>query len=208
MISVIIPVYNGDKYLDECLASVGKNAEIIVINDGSTDNTVNIASKYTNNLITVDRIGPVRARNIGIQASKNEYIMFLDSDDILKENAFDILGSNIQDYDAVIGLRQDFISPDCKNNHVNINVSGHTAIAGCALIRKDTFNTVGMFDENLMCGDAYDWILRAEKIGLKIKKINDVLCMRRIHDNNMGRTLKNQEYADYCKIIKKHFIKK
>ena len=83
MISVIIPVYNGEKYLNECLDSiVGVNTEIIVINDGSTDNTKKIASEYTKSVINTDRIGPVRARNIGINKSNNEYLMFMDADDI------------------------------------------------------------------------------------------------------------------------------
>lgn len=209
MISVIIPVYNGEKYLDECLSSVvGANTEIIIINDGSTDNTEKIASKYTNTIINTDRFGPVRARNIGIKKSDSEYVMFMDADDILAQNAINIMLDNIQDNDLIIGLRQDFASPDCTDISVENKKSGHSMLAGCALIKKDAFNTVGLLDEDLMCGDAYDWILRAEKAKLKIKKINDLLCMRRIHKTNMGKTHKNQEYADYCKIIRKHFVKK
>ncbi len=209
MISVIIPVYNGEKYLNECLDSiVGVNTEIIVINDGSTDNTKKIASEYTKSVINTDRIGPVRARNIGINKSNNEYLMFMDADDILTQNAIDILREQISDNDMVIGLRQDFISPDCVNKSVDIKTSGHTVIAGCALMKKSAFDKIGLFDEDLMCGDSYDWILRAQKAGLAIKRIDNILCLRRIHDTNMGRMLKEQEYADYCKIIRKHFVKK
>lgn len=209
MISVIIPVYNGSKYLDECISSVSnKDVQIIVVNDGSTDNTQEIALKYTNNIIETHRIGPVRARNIGIQKSNSQYIMLMDADDVLVQHAIDILVNNIHDNDVIIGLRQDFASPDCNNVCISNKTSGHSMLAGCALIKKEAFNKIGLFDEDLLCGDAYDWILRAEKNNLKIKKLDSILCMRRIHDNNMGKTHKNQEYADYCKIIRKHFIKK
>jgi GT2 family glycosyltransferase len=134
--------------------------------------------------------------------------MFMDADDILTQNAINILREQISDNDMVIGLRQDFISPDCVNKSVDIKTSGHTVIAGCALMKKSAFDNIGLFDEDLMCGDSYDWILRAQKAGLAIKRIDNILCLRRIHDTNMGRMLKEQEYADYCKIIRKHFVKK
>ena len=209
MISVIIPVFNGEKYLDECLSSiVSDDVTIVIVNDGSTDRTVPIASKYTENIINTNRIGPVRARNIGLSHANTQYVIFMDSDDILTPDAIEVFVQNIHDVDIVIALRQDFASPDCTGINIDNKISGHTMLAGCALIKKDAFDKIGSFDEELLCGDAYDWILRAEKSGLKIKKIDNITCMRRIHDNNMGRTHKNQEYIDYCKIIRKHFIKK
>ena len=209
MISVIIPVYNGEKYLDECLSSIpGARCDIIVVNDGSTDNSKQIAAKYTNKIINLEHAGPVYARNAGISASKNEYIMFLDADDILTENAVNIMTEQINDSDIIIGLRQDFVSPDCHNIHAEIKKSCHGVISGCALIKRKTFDKIGLFDTDLMCGDGYEWLIRANKAGAKIQKINDVLCLRRIHKTNMGLTIKDQEYKDYCKIIKKHFVKK
>ena len=76
------------------------------------------------------------------------------------------------------------------------------------MFKKSAFDKVGFFDEELLCGDGYDWLLRAKKHGLKIKEIDDVLCMRRIHNSNMGRTMGLREKSDYAKIIKKHFVGK
>ena len=94
-ISIIIPVYNVDKYLDDCLSSVFrqtlKNIEVVIINDGSTDNSINIIKKYQNEynniiLIEQENKGLSVARNVGIEHATGKYITFLDSDDFITEN--------------------------------------------------------------------------------------------------------------------------
>ncbi len=100
LISVIIPVYNVEKYLKECVDSVLKqtyeNYEIILVNDGSTDGSGSICDEYTDKYhkITVvhkENSGPSKTRNIGLDVAKGEYIYFLDSDDYLDETAFEKL---------------------------------------------------------------------------------------------------------------------
>lgn len=209
MISVIIPVFNGEKYLDECLSSIrGDDVEIIVVDDESNDNSYEIARKYTNNVIKIKHAGPVVARNMGLQHAHGEFIVFMDADDILKENALSQMENNIDVFDGVIGLRADFISPDCPNINVQTKTSNHGVIAGCAMFKKSVFDKIGDFDSELLCGDGFEWLMRTQKNGIKFNKIDSVLCMRRIHNNNMGRTMQKNEKQDYIKIIKKHFIKK
>ncbi len=209
MISIIVPVFNAEKYLDECLSSLSiANTEIIVINDASTDNSEEIAKKYTNKVINIEHSGPVISRNVGIKNANGDYIIFMDADDVLKDGAVTILQKEIRDVDAVIGRRSDFVSPDCNNIAAETKISSHGVIAGCAMFKKSIFDIVGMFDEDLMCGDGYDWLLRAKKSGVKIKEIDDILCMRRIHESNMGRTMGMREKSDYAKIIRKHFVGK
>lgn len=103
-ISVIIPVYNVEKYLKECLESVliqtFKDFEIILINDGSTDSSGDIIDYYSKKYssikaITTENQGLSCARNIGIEASSGEYLFFLDSDDKIFKNAFEIFISEI-----------------------------------------------------------------------------------------------------------------
>lgn len=92
LISIIIPAYNAELYishsLESCLEQTYSNIEIIVINDGSDDNTENIVNDYVSNysnikLISIENSGVSTARNIGINSSSGEYLMFLDADDIL-----------------------------------------------------------------------------------------------------------------------------
>ena len=100
--SVIIPVYNAEKTLCRCIDSVidenRKNIEIILVNDGSTDSSLFICKQYSqkyDNIVTVDKEngGVSSARNIGIQVARGEYILFLDSDDYVSDNYFDVLNS-------------------------------------------------------------------------------------------------------------------
>ena len=95
-ISFIVPVYNCEKYLSQCLQSVllqsNKCFEIIIINDGSTDNSLDVITEFSKNnkcihYISTENNGVAIARNIGIGMAKGEYIAFLDSDDVLCKNA-------------------------------------------------------------------------------------------------------------------------
>ena len=90
-VSIIIPVYNVENYLEECLSSALnqtlKDIEVIAVNDGSTDNSLNILNKYNNNpilnIISQTNKGLSEARNTGLKYATGEYIMFLDSDDFI-----------------------------------------------------------------------------------------------------------------------------
>lgn len=107
-ISVIVPVYNVEKYLNECIESIikqtYKNLQIILIDDGSTDNSGTICRNFANkdNRIEVYHLkqaGVSAARNYGIDCVKGEFIFFVDSDDILNENIIRNLYNNINECD-------------------------------------------------------------------------------------------------------------
>lgn len=94
-ISIIIPIYNVDEYLYRCLSSVAcqtfKNFEVIMVNDGSTDDSADIAHGFDKNfknftLVHNEKKGVASARNLGIRLSKGEYIAFVDSDDYIDPN--------------------------------------------------------------------------------------------------------------------------
>lgn len=110
--SIIMPVYNCEKYLEKSILSIinqsYKNWELILIDDGSNDNSPSICDEYLkkDNRITVRHIknkGPSNARNLGVKQSKNEYIIFIDSDDFLEENALSILNNELEkkEYDII-----------------------------------------------------------------------------------------------------------
>ncbi len=112
-VSIIVPIYNVERYLSRCLDSIigqtHKNIEIILIDDGSPDNAGTICDEYAakDNRIIVHHIpngGVAKARQLGVESSTSEYIVFVDPDDCLPLNSIEVLYSNIDDdIDIVIG---------------------------------------------------------------------------------------------------------
>lgn len=111
MISVVIPIYNVEKYLKKCIESVinqtYKNLEIILVNDGSTDNSKNIIDEYSlidNRIKVINKKngGLSDARNVGIEIAKGDYITFLDSDDWIELNMYEKLHEYIKQENADI----------------------------------------------------------------------------------------------------------
>jgi len=147
LVSVIVPVYNSGKYLRLCIESVinqsYKNIEIILINDGSTDNSGEIFNAYalSDNRIRVIHTrnnGPAAARNIGIENSKGSFIFFIDSDDFIENNAINLLIENYQ------RTKADMIVGDFKKIQDDISDSGHNAaFSSSKLLKKpDIINYV------------------------------------------------------------------
>ncbi len=104
-ISIIMPIFNSENFIEECLSSlinqIFKNFELICVNDGSTDNTLKILKKFEEkderiHIITQENLGAGNARNVGMKASKGEYIIFLDSDDIFNETMLEELYAQIK----------------------------------------------------------------------------------------------------------------
>lgn len=115
LVSIIVPVYNAEKFLKECIESIlhqsYENIELILINDGSSDSSKKIIEKYMEeddriNLTNIENQGAPRARNIGIELSKGKYIMFMDSDDILEKNAIKTLVNSIEKNSASMVIRK------------------------------------------------------------------------------------------------------
>lgn len=134
LISVIIPVYNTEKFLAKCLDSVISqtyvNLEIIIINDGSKDNSQLIIDEYAKKdkrivpILTENR-GPSSARNYGLEISKGEYITFVDSDDFLKSDMYEIMVNSIDDCEVcVVGYYLCY-----KNGEVIKGVNGNQILS-------------------------------------------------------------------------------
>ncbi len=131
-VSVIIPVYNSEKYLKQCLDSVVcqtlKDIEIIVINDGSTDTSLQIIQEYANkhkNIKTVNKQneGCYKARNVGLELAVGEYVAFLDSDDYVENSIYEILYLKAKETDADIVSCGYRISYNNKSKPVSLSYS-------------------------------------------------------------------------------------
>lgn len=141
--SIIVPVYNVEKYLKKCLDSIidqtYKNYEVIVVNDGSPDNSQAIIEEYKKNYPNKIKAynkqngGLSDARNFGLQYTTGDYVIFVDSDDYVKNDMLEVLNNNIKENEDVIGYN--LITVDQNYNTINIvkrpsfdTVSGEEAI--------------------------------------------------------------------------------
>lgn len=155
LISVIIPIYNVEKYLNKCIDSIINqtyiNIEIILINDGSTDNCGDICEEYKkmdNRIVVIHskNKGVSSARNIGLEISKGKYILFVDSDDWLERDMIKELYNNLIKTKSQISICNyyEIINGNKYSNNLNI---------------KESFNTEKFieyaFDENYFRG--YLW---------------------------------------------------
>ena len=125
-ISVIVPVYNVEKYLDKCLTSLikqtYKNFEIIVINDGSIDNSLAICNKYDNvKVYDYKNAGVAHARNVGIKKATGDYLLFVDSDDYIDEKLLENLNEFLKKNDC------DIVCFDMYKVVNNVNTYYHTS---------------------------------------------------------------------------------
>ena len=127
LISIIIPVYNVEKYINKCLESVinqtYRNLEIILVDDGSEDKSGKICEEISikDNRIRVihkENGGLSDARNIGLDNSNGEYIAFIDSDDFIERDMIEFLYYNINKYDADISICSNYIfdEEECIDN--------------------------------------------------------------------------------------------
>ena len=119
-ISVIVPVYNVEKYLEKCLDSLVnqtlKDIEIIIVNDGSLDNSQEIIDKYAKKHKTIksyikENGGLSDARNYGIKQASGKYISFIDSDDYVKENMYELMYNKLEEKNLKVS---DYV--DCDND--------------------------------------------------------------------------------------------
>ena len=128
-ISIIVPVYNCEKYIEKCIKSLInqtlKDIEIIFVNDGSTDNSKSILESFTDPRIKIlekKNSGQSSARNIGLDIAQGEYIGFVDSDDWVDEDYFERLYNTAKKYDADIAMA-DFIRKGPKKHTIRLNIA-------------------------------------------------------------------------------------
>lgn len=202
-VSVIIPVYNGESFLANAIEMVHRQnyhpLEIIVVDDGSTDKTAEVAaqSKVDIRYIYQSNQGPAAARNRALQIAKGDIFAFLDVDDTWIENSFAKMLAYLDTHpsiEIVQGLIQQIHDPHIKRldksrkddlqsteePYYFINLTS-------ALYRRSAFDKVGLLDKTLRYGEDLDWFLRAWENKVT-KETTDIIFLNYYkHSHNMTR---------------------
>ncbi len=222
LVSIVLPVYNGEKYLaeslDSVLAQTYQNWELLIINDGSTDGTENLILKYPDKRIKYlandSNKGIIFSLNRGLQESNGEYIARLDADDIalpkrfekqvefLSENSdYALCGSYFQTIDSNGKLLKDVRFPannrDAQSFLLLHNCFCHSAIMMRSVIAKEL-----KYDEKFQVCEDYDLWYRISRTG-KIVNLPVFMTLYRVHDNNMTTRKSEIMFAHVNKINKR-----
>lgn len=216
-VSVIIPVFNGADFLlptvNHVLAQDYQPLEIIVVDDGSTDNTKEVAARLGERIryFYQPNSGPAAARNLGIQQAQGNIIAFLDVDDLWSYDKLQLQLAYLSDrpeVDIVQGrIIKQIVAADAANpqNLQVVETSGSYQYInlGSAIYRRTVFDRVGLFDATMRYAEDVDWFLRAWEQRVNKKVIDEVTLYYRLHAENMTKG-KSLVELGFVRVFKKH----
>ncbi len=199
LVSVVIPVHNGERFLrralDSVLAQDYESVEVIVVNDGSTDGSSSILADYPSvQCIEQECRGVAAARNSGITSAPGEFIALLDQDDYWLSSKLrrqvDLLTQN--PHSSIVFCRAEFFLEDVseapswvRSEWLEQSQTGYFPSAW--LFRSDLYERIGTFDESMTTNSDADWLFRARDMGVDFKFVDEVLLKRCIHNENESR---------------------
>ena len=213
LVSVIIPSYNAAQFLPDAVASVraqGYNPiEIVIVDDGSTDNTAEMIPSFGNDIryVRQTNAGPAAARNRGLGEARGEWIAFLDADDLWPADKLRVQAARLEadaSLDVVLGRVQYRHEPGVEKTDIRYEGPGDTLVnvhLGSGLYRRTAFDKVGLFNPALRFSEDHDWFLRARELGVRITILRDVTLLYRLHGKNMTRTEPTGDY-NLLKVLK------
>jgi len=201
-ISVVVPVFNGGRVLGDALGSVlGQThppLEIVVVDDGSTDDSAAIAERHAPAVACLRRphAGPAAARNAGVAQACAEWIAFLDADDRWEPCALEALASatmGVPRPDLVVGRSRPVWLDAASERHDRQTLGSALAalwsipLMGNVLVRRWVFDRVGLFDPALRHGEDTDWFIRVKEAAVPTRVVDAVIHVYHRHGGSLSR---------------------
>lgn len=198
LVSVVLPVYNGDRWLAEAIDSVlgqtYRPLELIVVDDGSSDGSSGILVRSPQ-VISIHQAnaGCAVARNRGIAAARGAFIAFIDQDDRWTPGKLAIQVEHLRTHPElgyVLGRQRTFLEPGFSKPSWLVAAlldrphAGY--LPGTLLVRRTTLDEVGHFDPSLRIGSDTDWFLRARDAGVGMAVVDAIVLEKRVHDANLS----------------------
>lgn len=214
-ISVVIPAWNAARYIGAALDSVLSQSvapdEIIVVNDGSTDDTPECVRRFGSQVRLIEQAnaGAAAGRNRGIAEANGEAVALLDADDLMAPRRLELQGALLlrhPDCAIALGKQRTFHSEQQPTALDEGTADPQAVRAGyvpsAAMVRTSAFAVVGPFDPALRIGDFLEWIKRAQARGAPIRQMEEVVAYRRLHEGSLSRSA-GAQYANLVHALRK-----
>ena len=218
-VGVVMPARDSAVYIGEAIESVlgqtGVDPTLVVVDDGSTDDTAAIVASYGGrvSLIRQDALGPAAARNRGVRALTTDLVAFLDSDDLWPADSLErrvdaMVGTDVE---LVFGHMVQFVSDrlsELERRRLRCDPRPMPAWASSAMLaRRHVFDRVGPLPEHRRAGDFLEWLLEARHCGVSSVMLDEVVLRRRLHDRNLTR-LEPETNSDYLAVVRANLARR
>jgi glycosyltransferase involved in cell wall biosynthesis len=216
LVSVIIPVFNCERYVAAAIESVLKQTtqpeEVVVVDDGSTDDTPRILAALSPRVTFVRQpnCGAATAINRGLEAASGRIFCFLDADDLwLPDKVARQLDwlTSYPNTEAVFGHVQQFFSEDLGPGVIDRWVCPQAPQPGISkitmMIRREAFERIGPFDPALRAIEFLEWYTRAVDQGLRMDMLPEVVALRRVHEGNTGIVMRDAQRSENLEALKR-----
>ena len=215
LVSVLIGVYDAERYLREAIesafAQTYRPLEVVVVDDGSTDGSAEVARSYGDRVVfgRQENAGNGSARNHAVRLASGDVFAFMDADDVSLPDRVERQWAALAEdpgLDVVFGHVREFVSPELTEEQ-RASVRPPTPeptpwiSANLMLVRRESFERVGPFSEELRVGVTVDWCARARDAGLRHVILPDVVVERRIHLTNNGIRERDSK-SQYVHVLK------
>lgn len=222
MVSIVLPVYNGERYISEAIESIlgqtYSDFELIIVNDASTDGTKDIVLKYSQKdnrikLIENDTNKKLpKSLNVGFQNAQGEYYTWTSDDNILEKNAIEEM-VKILDKRKKIGVVYAQCSFIDKNGRKKGNgyaskiddIYFSNCVQACFLYRASVDKALNGYNDKKFLYEDYDFWLRAYESGIKFYFLNKVLYRYRVHNKSLSYTKKKEISERTIEVLKDNF---
>jgi glycosyltransferase involved in cell wall biosynthesis len=206
-ISVIIPVFNKEKFLGRCMRSIfsqtvnKEDYEVILIDDGSTDRSVKVLERYLSDIVLITHDvnkGLPAALNSGIRAARGQFIVRLDADDYAHEEYLNILALTLRMDNKIDAVACDYILVDEKQDQIsNVNCLEHPI--GCAIMyRIEHLIDLGLYDETFLVHEDKDLRIRFDQ-KYNLTRVPIPLYRYFIHGDNL--TSNDKMMVDFERVL-------
>ena len=220
LVSIVISCYNRKDFIAEtlnsCLCQTFRDFEIVIVDDGSTDNSLSVIKPYTMlpnvTVIRQQNGGPGSARNRGILNAKGKYILPLDSDDMLRQDHLQLMVDVMSDRENLIVtswlrlMNEDGLIQNAPWAHVPTSYKDATTrnfCICCSMFSKTSWQKINGYDENrvLIGREDWDFWIRLYQSGCQVHVIEDYLLLYRIHGDSLslGSGTKMKDAGNYLR---------